>query len=52
MRLLRRKERDASRGSPRSFAAKNACSRMTIKLCHYPIPRLETTLLSPQADGR
>src|SRR5438309_8339948 len=43
-RLLRPKVRDASRGSPRSPSAslragfrraKNACSRMTIKLHHY-----------------
>ncbi len=43
-RLLRSKVRDASRGSPRSPSAslragfrraKNACSRMTIKLHHY-----------------
>jgi hypothetical protein len=45
-RLLRRKERDASRGSPRSFAA----HRMLVqddKLRHAPF-----TLKQPQADGQ
>src|SRR2546428_3136762 len=60
-RLLRPKVRDASRGSPRSPSAslragfrraKNACSRMTIKLHHHLTASARTQFADDIVDER